>query len=520
MGNRRPHFVIVGGGTAGWLAAHMLKRHAATENMAVDISVVESSRIPTIGVGEGTTGVFRQVLRWLDFDDAEFVRETGATIKFGIRHKDWKRKGHTYDGPIDDPNLMATCPQFPAREQECALDIYAVANGMTLADIHLFGELMRRGRSPFGLVDDELVPAGPFLHAYHFDQAKVGVFLRDKSQGIRRVDAEVKGLRRNGETGDIEALLLDDGGEQTGDFFIDCTGFRRKLICEGMGAKWISYRETLPVNRAMPFWLDHKEGAEVSPFTLAWAQTAGWLWSIPTQDRIGCGYVYSDEFTTPEQAREEIETALGHKIEPRADLRFDSGRLDQTWVGNCLALGLASSFLEPLEATSIHGTVVQLFLFTRFFMKDALAADGKAREKYNKTAEQQLNDFRDFINLHYTGERDEPFWQYVREECISETTRDRIARCSKAMPRRGDFAPLPGGLPHIAEQLYYPVFGGLGHLNREVARREIGANPKLRAHVRKTTEHHVKENKKAATKCLGHKAYLDLVASGQVASPW
>ena len=113
-----------------------------------------------------------------------------------------------------------------------------------------------------------------------------------------------------------------------------------------MGGTWVSYKDQLPVNRAMPFWIDVKDGEELPPYTLAWAQKSGWLWSIPTQKRFGCGYVYSDQFLTPEKAQEEIEAVLGHKIEPRNDLRFDVGRQDKAWIGNCLAIGLSSSFLE------------------------------------------------------------------------------------------------------------------------------------------------------------------------------
>ena len=518
MDKSRTRYVVVGGGTAGWLAAHMLKRQAEKANLAIDVTVVELSRIPTIGVGEGTTGVFRQVLDLLDIDEAEFVRSTGATIKFGIRHKDWLRKGHSYDGPIDDPNALAARPDFRPEEQFCALDVYAVAKGIRLADIHLFGELMRRDRSPYALIDGEFVSASPFLYAYHFDQAKVGAFLRDRAEGIVQIDAEVLGVRKHPESGNIEALLLDEDREAAGDFFIDCTGFRRKLICGEMGAQWISYQSTLPVNRAMPFWLEHEEGAEMSPFTLAWAQEAGWMWSIPTQDRIGCGYVYSDQFRTPDEAKAEIERTLGRTIEPRADLRFDSGRLDRNWIGNCLALGLSSSFLEPLEATSIHGTVVQLFLFTRRFMAKAASADARVRGMYNAVAERQLNDFRDFINIHYAGERDEPFWDHVRRNCLNDVTRERLERWSREMPRRADFMPLPDNLPHLAEQLFYPVLDGLGHLNRKAASDAMTSNPKLRAHARKAIEEQGKEYKKAATKCLGHRRYLELLAEG-AASP-
>lgn len=521
MGMKRRKFVIIGGGTAGWIAALMLQRHAAANNLAIDITVVESSKIPTIGVGEGTTAVFRKALEELSIGETEFVRETGATIKFGIRHKDWLRKGHTYDGPIDDPNLLALTPEFLPGDQESLLHIYAVASGRRVSDIHLFGHLMLNGKSPFALEsDNELVPAGPFQYAFHFDQARVGAFLRGKAEGIELIDAEVAEVRRNSTSGDIESLLFREGGEIDGDFFIDCTGFRRKMIVETMGAKWRSFTDVLPVNRAMPFWLDHDESAEINPFTLAWAQKAGWMWSIPTQDRIGCGYVYSDEFCTPEQAQQEIEAVLGHKIEPRNDLKFDSGRLDRAWIGNCLALGLSSSFLEPLEATSIHGTIVQMLMFNQFFADNAVNAEEKDRENYNGAIAGQLGDFRTFINTHYFGQRDEPFWQHARENCLHEQTKKQLDLWSEIMPRRSQFSQFPGDLPHINEQLYYPVLDGLGVLKQNVARKEMAAKPKLRAHARKTMEAHVKEYRKAATKCLGHREYLKLVAEGAVSFQW
>lgn len=522
MENQKTKFVIVGGGTAGWIAALMLQRHAAAENLQVDVTVVESSKIPTIGVGEGTTAVFRQILYELKLDEVEFVRKTGATIKFGIRHKDWRRKGHQYDGPIDDPNLLAPNPAFSPMEQASALDVYAVSVGRGVAGTHLFDHLMAREKSPFGLdkKTNQLIPSGPFQHAFHFDQARVGAYLREKAQGINNVDAEVEDVRRDGISGDIQALKLKEGGEIEGDFFFDCTGFRKKLIAGCMGAKWVSYSATLPVNRAMPFWLDHDESKDIAPLTLAWAQSAGWMWSIPTRDRIGCGYVYSDEFITPEEAQAEIEEALGHKIEPRNDLKFDGGRIDRAWIGNCLALGLSSSFLEPLEATSIHGTIVQLMLFTKYHMKTAAIADDQARDNYNRAVEQQLDDFRTFINIHYTGERGEPFWCHVREHCVHESAREMLEHWSANMPRRTDFRAFPGDLPHINEQLYYPVLDGLGHLSQSVAKADMANRPKVRSHARKVTDTMISDFRKAAFKCIGHREYLDLVAEDAVSFSW
>ena len=522
MAVKRQRFVIVGGGTAGWLAALMLRAYAEGTHWPLDITVVESSAIPTIGVGEGTTAVFRQLLERLGIDEAAFLRGTGATIKLGIRHKDWRRVGHAYDGPIDDPHSLVEHHGL-GPEQASALDIHAVAKGEGVADHHLFGQLMRARRVPFARgADGRLVPAGPFHHAYHFDQAKAGAYLRERAlhvargsagtTGIEHRDAAISGLRRDGEGGAILALRTEDGGEVAGDFFIDCTGFRRALIGE-MGARFVSYAEHLPVNRAMPFWLPHDEGPEgsgVPVHTLAWAQRAGWMWAIPTAERIGCGYVYHDGHATPDDARVEIERALGRSIEPRADLRFETGRLDEPWRGNCLALGLASSFLEPLEATSIHGTVVQMMVFTTTFAR--LAADAtpatleKARAAYNAVVGRQVDDFRGFLNLHYVTGREEPFWREMREERQHPDTRERLARWSRAMPTRADFARFPGlgssDLPHVEEQLYYPVLDGLGLLDKAAAREHLAARPKVRAHARKERAALTSEYRRAAARCM------------------
>ena len=492
------HFTIVGGGTAGWLAALMLRQALPQDHK---ITVVESSKIPTIGVGEGTTAVFRQMLKSFGFDELEFLRETEATIKFGIRHKDWRRKAHHYDGPIDDPHLVM---ERADGQPQSYIDIFSCAAGRRLADTHLFAYLLDQHKAPFARkADGSLVAMGPFHHAYHFDQAKVGQWLRKKSRGVEIVDAQVIGVMRDAASGKITALQSDIG-EIKGDFFIDCTGFRRTLIT-AMGAKWVSYADHLPINRAMPFWLDIADDQELTPFTTSWAQGAGWLWIIPTQKRLGCGYVYSDRHITPDEAKREIEATLGHKIEPRNDIKIDSGRLDKAWIGNCLALGLASSFLEPLEATSIHGTIVQLLVFLRFHLN--VTADDA--ENYNAFAARQLDDFKHFINAHYVSERrDTPFWQDVADEYVSAETKARLASWQNKMPGSEDFSPLPGNFAHIGQQLYYPVLDGLGLLNREVAKAHMEAHPQLRTRAKAAADSLTAEYRAAAPQAMGHREFL------------
>ena len=498
---------MVGGGAAGWLATLVLQDAAKRRGLDMAITVVDSSRIPTIGVGEGTTAAFRMLLRHFGFDEMEFFRETEATVKFGIRHCDWRRPGEHYDGPIDDPHaVVEAAPGAPSEY----LNAYAVAAGRPLQDMHLFGHLMARARAPYARgADGGLVPLGPFHYAYHFDQALVGRFLRARSKGVEVIDATVAQVEIDAGTGAIAALLMEDGQRLAGDFFVDATGFRRRLIGEALGGKWVSYASALPVNRAMPFWIDIEPNAEIDNFTQARALDSGWLWRIPTQRRYGCGYVYNDAFLSPEEARREVEAKLGRAIDVRNDIRLDVGRLETPWMANCLAIGLSSSFLEPLEATSIHGSVVQLMMFAKHFLKAPAHMTPRDREDYNRRVGRQVDDFRTFINMHYLGGRaDTPFWRDLAANKVHEETRARLQQWRREMPKREHFRPFLGGLPHVEAQLYYPVLDGLGLLDQNVARAEMDSAPKIRAFARKTYEALRKEYLAAAGKALGHAEFM------------
>ncbi len=488
---------IVGGGTAGWLAALVLGDAARRAGRACAITVVESSKIGAIGVGEGTTAVFRTMLQHLGIDERRFLAETDAAIKYGIRHRDWRRLGHEYDAPIDDPHMVSG-----GGRAGTFLDQHQIAHGRPVAETHLFGCLMTRRKGPFAVRGGKRVPLGPFHHAYHFDQAEVGRFLRRQAPRVAVIDDQVTDVRLT-ETGAIAGLGLEGGGEVAADLYLDCTGFRRRLIT-ALGARWRSCADVLPVNRAMPFWIDLKPGEEIDPFTLAWAQDAGWLWKIPTARRYGCGYVYSDAHLTPEAAQAEIEAKLGHAIEPRNDIRIEAGRLDRPWIGNCVALGLASAFLEPLEATSIHGSVVQLMWLAELLRRPA----PRNPQRFNEWTARQVDDFRDFIRLHYVSERrDTPFWRDVAATHPASVGRS-LALWARKTPGPEDFAPFPMGLPHTGHNLHVAVLDGLGLLRPDVAKAELAARPALRAHARKTVPDLIREYRIAAGKAEGHRAFL------------
>lgn len=483
---------ILGGGTAGWLSALVLQDAARRTGAASEITVIESSRFGVIGVGEGTTAAFRILLRHLGIDEAAFLREIGGTFKLGIRHRDWRRLGHHYDGPIDDPHQVA------GLGRGSLLDAHQVAEGRPVQETHLFQHLIDGSRSPYARkADGGIIPAGPQHHAFHFDQARAGQFLRKCSHGVTVIDDQVTSVE-TGENG-IAALLLESGQRVSADLYIDCSGFRRVLV-GALDVPFESYRPVLPITRALPFWLDIDDDDPVRPVTGAWAQGNGWMWQIPTQGRYGCGYVFSDAHISMDQAKAEIEAALGKPVEPRGDIRINAGRLRQNWTGNCVALGLASSFIEPLEATSIHGTVVQLL-----WLSEALA--GKmTRDAYNAAAARQVDDYRDFVRMHYVSERrDTAFWRDIATSHPTQVT-DRLATWQRRVPVASDFSPLPLGLPHCTEQLYTPVLNGLGLIPRSAGRATLPQAMATRTAA--TAKALISEYRAAAPRCLSHRDYL------------
>ncbi len=510
MADKMAHFVIAGGGTAGWLSALILQKSLERQKLEARVTVVESSKIPTIGVGEGSTAVFRVLLQYFGLDEFAFLRETGGTLKLGIRHKDWREKGFVYDGPIDDPHQVVALPKGADRD---FLNLFCTAAGRRVEDIHMFGALLKENRAPYALKEDgSLLPLGPFHYAYHFDQARVGAFLRKHAEGVEIVDATIAGVEKNAETGDIKALLFEDGTQLEGDFFIDATGFKRRLIGEEMGVAWTSYAHELPVNRAMPFWINHDDKEDIAIHTLAQAMDAGWMWKIPTQERYGCGYVYCDQFQDQDGAKRELEALLGYEIEVRNDIRFETGRLQTAWAHNCMAVGLSSVFLEPLEATSIHGTAVQVMLFAGRYLKHPNLMTPSDRDDFNHRVARQVNDFRSFINLHYMGARsDTPFWREMRENRVHKETKHRLALWAREMPRQSHFDNFLDGLPHVETQLYYPVLDGLGLLDKELARKELASIDGLRRQARQTADSLTREYRLASVKALSHREFLQFV---------
>tara|TARA_B100001123_G_C15250523_1_gene1002590 strand:+ start:112 stop:1629 length:1518 start_codon:yes stop_codon:yes gene_type:complete len=464
--------VIVGGGTAGWLAALHFSKIKPEHN----VTCIESSKIGIIGAGEGSTGTLTEIIqnRVWDFgcDEQDFVKECDATIKYGIKHIGWSSdKDNFYYGPIDSTPTgmmdMKTGMSYPQYDF-----IFQFALGyLNQQDLHIATELGYKIQHQ----KNDLENIGEGDHAYHFDAHKLGKYLKKVCDNVVHIDSEVKEVNLHSETGFITSVLLSDLQEIHGDLFIDASGFSQVLM-KHMNSKWKSYKNHLPVNTALPFLLPYTEDEVIEPVTIAWAQNNGWCWQIPTIHRRGCGYVFSDEFVTVDQAHSELEQTIGCEVEPINHIKFESGRQEKLWIKNCVSIGLCAAFSEPLEATSIHTTIIQLREFisrclnnTNDTIEDI--CNESQVDSYNSKQGDMYDTLKDFLVAHYTcGRRDTEFWKKVNNG--SEFVRMVHELCENKFPDNNTF---PKGNGYAGWSLWSYVLAGTGALTSEIAREKLSA---------------------------------------------
>ena len=406
--------VIAGGGTAGWTVASALAQQLGT---LLDITLVESDEIGTVGVGEATIPTFRTFHQLLSVDEREFMRATDATFKLGISFENWDQLGDRYIHPFGD-----------------------IGKSSWMADFHHLW-LMANARGFAGDAGDycfehQAAVAGKFAvsessrinYAYHLDAGRYARFLREKFEpkGIKRVEGRIARVEQDSESGFVSALVMENGDRVAGDLFVDCTGFRGLLIEQTLGSGYEDWRHWLQTDSALA--VQTASTGNIPPYTRAIARGAGWQWRIPLQSRVGNGLVYSSAHQPEESARDELLSNLeGDPLtEPRL-IRYVTGRRRKVWNKNVVAIGLSSGFLEPLESTSIHliqigaMRLMQLFPFGGNF--EALAA------RYNAQSEYEIERIRDFIILHYklTRRDDTSFWRSCRDMEIPDSLAERIA---------------------------------------------------------------------------------------------
>jgi tryptophan halogenase len=413
--------VIVGGGTAGWLTAAMFVKYTKDS----DVTVIESSKIGIIGAGEGSTGTLPWLIRdmWPDnsINEIDFLRKTKGTIKLGINLVNWKGDGTQIYSPF-----------------------HGSPTDTKSIDTAFFGAIMKYNRGDMAsmhswMLNDKLttfrkqngrIVQGFQNHSYHFDGVEVGNFFREwcTKRGVKHIDSEVENTKFD-EREYLESVSLANGQTIESNFWFDCSGFARVLMSKTRN-KWISYKEHLPCNTAIPFSTD-VSSKTVKFETEAHAREAGWSWKIPLQHRHGNGYVFCDGFTTEDKAIQELEKKLGHKVEPIKTIKFDPGRYSEPWYNNIVAVGLSQNFLEPLQATSIHTSIISVANLIFHYLKGEVPYF-KDRIEYNKILGTTIDDYKDFIQMHYlTGRNDTPFWKFITNELKLSDKNDYLKNVSK-----------------------------------------------------------------------------------------
>ena len=401
--------VIVGGGTAGWMAAAPLAQRFQPH---VEVTLVESPEIGTIGVGEATLPTIRRYNAWLGLDQADFMRKTQASFKLGIEFRDWGHLGNRLFHGFDDfgPPLAGLSPHLHWMRLAQAFDAMpALENWSMASTMARENRFVPPGKTQPGISD-------AYSYGFHFDAGLYANYLRDHAtaRGARRVEGTIVEVEQHPESGFVTALKLRDGRRIEGDLFIDCSGFRGLLIEDTLHAGYEDWRHFLPCDSALAVPCARVD--PLTPYTRSTAKDAGWQWRIPLQHRTGNGHVFSSGFTSDERARDTLLAGLdGAALDEPRKLRFVTGRRRKSWVKNVVAVGLSAGFVEPLESTSISlietavGKLIELFPDRGF--RPELA------NEFNRMMGVRYESVRDFIVLHYklTQRTDSEFWRYCAQ---------------------------------------------------------------------------------------------------------
>ena len=404
-------FVIVGGGVSGWLSTLIFSHRQSLH----EYHIIESSDVNTIGVGEGTTGFFMNIIDNIStISIEEFLKETKATPKIGVEFNNWSEKGSSFFNPIDGTSTT--------RNIFDSLIYYTYINNPTLDTSSLHGFMKRMKKSPFFFQSDKLKN---YNTALHLDNQLTVNYLKKKtleSDNVKYTSDTVSKIERD-VNGKVVKLICENNIIE-GDIFIDCTGFNRIFSNQ---SDWVSFKNNLHMNSVTTFTRKHSSDIEV--ITKSNALSSGWCWEIPTQDKIGCGYVHCNSFIEQEEVEQEIISTYPD-AQIKNSFKFDSGKLKKSWNQNVISLGLAYHFLEPLQATNIHLTLVQIDVLCQKYIRNTKerTLNENMISSYNRFIDQLIENFKNFINIHYSGYRnDTKFWKLISKgEHITDFNKEII----------------------------------------------------------------------------------------------
>jgi tryptophan 7-halogenase len=417
--------VIVGGGTAGWMTAASLVHRLG--RLGVAITLVESSAVGTIGVGEATVPAIRRYIQSLGLDAFEVMKATNGTIKLAIEFDGWKHEGYSFMHPFGRFGIEAG----PVAFHHLWNRLRSQGDAGTLDEFALGAQMARAGTMSLP-PDSPRVDFEHFDWALHFDASRFASFLRQfaETRGVRRIDARVAEVLRHGESGHISAIRLDSGALIEGSLFVDCSGFHRLLIERALDSGFVDWRHWLVCDRAVALPCAAATGGQIAPYTRSRALPAGWAWRIPLQTRVGNGYVYSSDHLSDDEAVAALRDQLeGEALAEPNFVRFRAGHVRRFWVGNCVAIGLASGFLEPLESTSI--SLIQMGIDKLLHLwPDEPRSESWAplANEYNRLSVTEFERIRDFIILHYSANgREGDLWRHCREMALPDTLQRKQA---------------------------------------------------------------------------------------------
>ncbi len=474
--------VILGGGTSGLVAALILRSRFPNKI----IKIIKSGKIGIIGVGEGSTEHWKAFMDYCDIDLFELIKESDATVKYGVMFEDWTKEPYFHS--VNDIFVNYRFSQYQAG----------------------FGQLIYSGRKQIESGEpiyktSEMFEREVYLknfrsYQFHFHTFKLNEYLlkKCKQRNIQVVEDEIKDVVCR----DNKIIKLIGNQIHESDFFIDTSGFKRILISK-LGAKWHDYNKYFLLNRAIAF--PTKDTENYPLYTLAKALKYGWMWRTPVYGRWGNGYVFDSTLINSEQAKEEVESILGYKVEIFKDISFQPGAIDRPWIGNCVAVGLSCSFVEPLEASAIGSSINQMFLLMHM-LENYTEEDINS---YNKEMKLILENIRDFIFAHYlVKRRDTKFWEKVNKLEMPETLKNNLAKWQSRLPIKSDFTG--SNYYMYNEHNWASILWGLNLFNKEKIDKEfLSYYPSWRNHAKETMDKWRKDY--YVHPKLEHKKYLNVI---------
>ncbi len=504
------NIAILGGGTAGWITALLVQKFYPTAS----ITLVESEEIGILGAGEGTVPNFITILDHIDINVSDLVKECEATFKLGIRFKNWNGDGLGYFHEFGSGQGLDYKEINFADMHPTLASITQIAKGQRIDDIKFTRKLADANKVPFirfnHPLPQDLNPIFKVEHlgnyALHFNARKLATYLKSVALSRNVIRVEGKFLTADiSEQGNITKLILENGQEVISDFVFDCSGFARLLIGKTFNTRWIDYNKHLPLDTALPFFIPHN-GKDIAPETEAIAMKYGWMWKIPVHDRYGCGYVFNSSYINNEQALQEVEEYVGHSVTSPKTFKFKAGTYESTVINNCMAVGLAQSFVEPLEATSIMISCINLL---EFLQNDGVSNQSEIFKTYfNKECLNRNSEVLEFLYLHYLTKRDDStFWKEFRTATtMLDSVKNRLDRWNEI--------PL-STLRYEGHQMFgadnwLQIADGLKLLDQSVYARHainLGLLDKLGSRIHKLNAQH----ELAKNSCLDHFEFLNFL---------